>query len=79
MGRWSIATAAVVCGLGAAGAQASPAGQQAMRNWGAMDQCAKDAQAAFPDYSAEAYAKRDAKMKECLEKKSLPPRTPLGN
>ena len=39
-----------------------------------MDQCAKDAQAAFPDFTAESNAKRAAKEKECLEGKNLPPR-----
>jgi len=36
-----------------------------------MDQCAKEAQTAFPDHTAEANAKRDAKLKECLAAKKL--------
>ena len=79
MRRIGAGAIAVLLGLGAPSAHATQAGQQAIRNWGAMDQCAKDAQSAFPDYSADAYAKRDAKLKECLEGKNLPPRSPAGN
>ena len=43
-----------------------------------MDQCAQQAQAAFPDFTAEAYAKRDAKEKECLAARNLAPREPLA-
>ena len=60
------------------GAFASRSGQAAIKKWSAMDQCEREAQAAFPDYSAEAVAKRDAKLNECLESKSLPPRAPLS-
>jgi hypothetical protein len=64
--------------LMAGSAYATQGGQAAMKNWAAMDQCERDAQSAFPDYSAEALAKRDAKLNECLESKSLPPRAPLA-
>jgi hypothetical protein len=50
---------------------------QVMKNWKTGDNCAKQAQAAFPDYTAEANAKRDAKLKECLEGNRLAPREPL--
>ena len=43
-----------------------------------MDTCAKQAQTAYPDFSAESNAKRDAKLKECLNANDLPPREPLG-
>ena len=59
-------------------AWASAQGLLVVKNWSAMDQCAKEAQAAFPDFTAEAYAKRDAKEKECLEAKNLAPRAPLA-
>ena len=39
-----------------------------------MDNCAEQAQTAYPDFSAESNAKRDAKLKECLEGQNLPPR-----
>jgi hypothetical protein len=50
---------------------------QVMKNWKTGDNCAKQAQAAFPDYTAEANAKRDAKLKECLEGNRVSPREPL--
>jgi hypothetical protein len=58
-------------------ARPSQQGVQATKNWKSMDQCAKEAQLAFPDYTAEASAKREIKLKECLEGKNLPPRGPL--
>jgi hypothetical protein len=75
-----LGTLLLVLALGASAgtARATPGGQAAMQNWGQMDKCAREAQTAFPDYSAESYAKRDAKLRECLEGKSLPPRVPLA-
>ena len=46
--------------------------------WRAMDSCARQAQTAYPEFTAEANAKRDAKLKECLNANGLPPRQPLG-
>lgn len=43
-----------------------------------MDNCAKQAQAAYPNLDAESNAKRDAKLKTCLELYQLPPRQPPG-
>ena len=57
---------------------ATQQGQQALRNWKTMDTCAKQAQTAYPDFSAESNAKRDAKLKECLNSNNLPPREPFG-
>jgi len=60
---------------------AQGASQQAtgvMKNWKTGDNCAKQAQAAFPDFTPEANAKRDAKLKECLEANRLAPREPLS-
>ena len=65
--------AAVLC-LAAAAAQASQQGTNTMKNWKAADQCAKKAQLAFPDFTTEANAKRDAALKQCLEQQNLPPR-----
>ena len=59
------------------GAKATQQGQAAMRGWKAMDNCARQAQAAYPDFSADSNAKRDAKLKECLNGNRLPPREPL--
>ena len=57
---------------------ASQQGQSALRGWKTMDSCAKQAQTAYPDFSAESNAKRDARLKECLNTYGLPPRAPLG-
>ena len=57
---------------------ATQQGTVATKNWKTMDQCAREAQAAFPDFTADANAKRDARLKECLEGKNLPPREPLA-
>jgi membrane protease subunit (stomatin/prohibitin family) len=59
-------------------AEASQQGQGVLNNWKTADKCAKQAQAAYPDYSAEANAKRDAKLKECLNAGNLAPRQPLS-
>jgi hypothetical protein len=58
--------------------RASQQGVVATKKWKTMDVCAKQAQDAFPDYSADSQAKRDAKLKECLEGNNLPPREPLA-
>jgi hypothetical protein len=63
---------------GAASAQATQQGQQTLRNWKVMDNCAKQAQAAYPDFSADSNTKRDAKLKECLSNGALPPREPIA-
>lgn len=46
----------------------------AIARWKSMDKCAIEAQRAFPDFTAEANAKRDAKLQECLAGQNLPPR-----
>ena len=51
---------------------------QVMKNWRTGDNCAKQAQAAFPDFTPDSNAKRDAKLKECLEANRLAPREPLS-
>jgi membrane protease subunit (stomatin/prohibitin family) len=77
MNRLGIPLAAVLLLL-AGTAQASQQGQGVVNSWKAADKCAKQAQAAYPDYNAEANAKRDAKLKECLNAGNLPPRQPLS-
>ena len=56
--------------------QASQQGVQVIKNWKTSDKCAQQAQTAFPDFTPEANAKRDAKLKECLEGQRLAPRAP---
>jgi hypothetical protein len=72
---FSLAAALV---LSTAGAQATQQGQAAVKSWKQMDNCAKQAQAAYPEFSAESNAKRDAKLQECLNSGNLPPRQPLS-
>jgi hypothetical protein len=62
--------------LSAIGAQATQQGQAALRGWKQMDNCARQAQAAYPEFTADSNAKRDAKLKECLNSWGLPPRQP---
>ena len=52
----------------------SSQGAIAVGKWKSMDKCAVEAQQAFPDFTAESNARRDAKLKECLAGKNLPPR-----
>jgi len=52
-------------------------GQQMMRNWATSDKCAAQAQKAFPDFTPESNAKRDAQMKNCLSGNIVPPRGDL--
>ena len=69
---------ALLLALAPGAARASQQGVVATKKWKTMDVCAKQAQAAFPDYSADSQAKRDAKLKECLQGNNLPPREPLA-
>lgn len=64
--------------LSTVGAHASQQGQSALRGWKVMDICARQAQTAYPDFNAESNAKREAKLKECLNGANLPPREPLA-
>lgn len=57
-----------------AAALASQQGVVVVQKWKMSDKCAQQAQAAFPDFTPEANAKRDAKLKECLAGQNLPPR-----
>jgi hypothetical protein len=57
-----------------AAALASQQGVVVVQKWKLSDKCAQQAQAAFPDFTPEANAKRDAKLKECLAGNNLPPR-----
>jgi hypothetical protein len=66
-------------GLAAGTARATQLGVGAIAHWKTMDACAKQAQAAFPDFTPEANAKRDAKLRDCLNANNLPPREPLAS
>lgn len=55
----------------------NPYGRQGNARWFASDRCAKAAQAAFPDLTAESYVKRDQLLKQCLAGGNLAPRSSL--
>ncbi|HUC12465.1 MAG TPA: hypothetical protein VL985_18875 [Stellaceae bacterium] len=60
----------------AGSAHATGQGTTAIQKWKTMDVCARQAQAAFPDFSPGSNAKRDAKLQDCLHFNNLPPREP---
>jgi hypothetical protein len=77
MNRFGLLLAAVFL-LSPLSARATQQGQTALRSWKVMDACARQAQTAYPEFSADSNAKRDAKLKECLNVNGLPPREPLA-
>lgn len=76
MSRLAIAVALIA--LAPAAATATQQGDIVAKQWKAMDLCAKKAHDAFPDFTPEANAKRDAQLQACLEGQNLPPRAPLA-
>jgi hypothetical protein len=71
-----LGTTIVLC-AGVAEANSTAYGNMAAGKWKASDKCARQAQAAFPDFTPEANAKREASLKACLEGGALPPRESL--
>lgn len=67
----------LVFALGPATASASQQGIVVTKKWAVMDKCAHQAQLAFPDYTPDSNAKRDAALRACLEGQNLPPREDL--
>jgi hypothetical protein len=76
MTRLALALAALALLAGAA--KASQQGLSAVARWKVMDNCAKQAQAAYPDFTPASNAKRDARLNACLDSNNLPPRAPLS-
>lgn len=77
--RAGLGAAAIVALIGGGTARAnSQQGNLALAKWKIMDHCTKVAQTAFPDYTAESNARRDARLKKCLADSNLPPRAPLS-
>jgi hypothetical protein len=72
MNRFAVLFAIVA--LAPAVASASQQGVLAVQKWKMADKCTQQAQAAFPDFTPESNAKRDAKLQECLNGQNLPPR-----
>jgi hypothetical protein len=77
--RAALAAFLVASTIPGAAMAVSPYGQQMMHTWGSTDRCAAAAQKAFPDYTPESNAKRDANMKQCLSGANLPPRSDLDH
>jgi hypothetical protein len=69
-------TVLALLALATTAASASQQGVVVMRKWHVMDLCTKQAQAAFPDFTADSNAKRDAQLQACLAGQNLPPRAP---
>ncbi|HYZ40368.1 MAG TPA: hypothetical protein VE687_07040 [Stellaceae bacterium] len=77
MNRFALLVAAGLI-LTALSAKATQQGNMALRGWKLADNCAKQAQAAYPNFDADSNAKRDAQLKACLNANNLPPREPLA-
>ena len=77
MNRFALPLAAALA-FWAGCAHATQQGQQALRNWKQMDNCAKQAQTAYPNFDAASNVQREAKLKACLETNQLPPREPFA-
>ena len=56
---------------------ASQQGVTVMKSWANADKCAQAAQKAYPDYTAEALAKRDYILQLCLTSQNQPGRAPV--
>jgi hypothetical protein len=78
MKRLAYPLAVILMSLSGIVQAATQQGREVNANWRAADKCAKQAQAAYPDYSAESNAKRDKNLKECLRGNNLAPREPLS-
>jgi ABC-type glycerol-3-phosphate transport system substrate-binding protein len=75
----ALAALLVVLAVSASAFATSVNGNVMIRQWASSDRCAAAAQRAFPDYTAEANAKRDNAMKQCLANGNLPPRSDLNH
>ncbi|HEV2303805.1 MAG TPA: hypothetical protein VGR91_19740 [Stellaceae bacterium] len=53
-------------------------GNAVIAQWKLMDVCARQAQTAYPDFTAEENAKREAELQRCLQRGNLPPRQLLS-
>jgi hypothetical protein len=72
--RAGIAAFLVALAVPVAALATTPQGQATIRKWAGTDRCAQAAQKAFPDYTAESNAKREANLQQCLAGQNLPPR-----
>jgi hypothetical protein len=72
--RLGYAAFAAAALLPAAAHAVTAQGNLMMKRWEQSDKCAQTAQRLFPDYTADALAKRDQAYKNCLNASGLPPR-----
>jgi hypothetical protein len=61
-----------LCATLAAPARADDPMRKSTTQWHTMDDCSRQAFRKYPDYTAEANAKREAFRRLCLRNKSLP-------
>lgn len=71
-GRHLALLALIAAALWAGQAAADDRLRQSDQVWKAMDNCARAAIKAYPDYTAEALAKREAERRLCLRRQNLP-------
>ena len=76
--NWRSCLWAAIFTLLTGSAFATGQGTIAIQKWKTMDVCAKQAQIAFPDFTPESNAKREAQLKNCLNANNLPPREPAA-
>lgn len=76
-GMRRLTLAAGILALAPASAMASAQGIVVMKKWQLSDKCAKTAFAEFPDYNPQSNAKREARLRQCLDSQNLPPRDGL--
>lgn len=74
--RAALAGAVIALALPSGALATTQQGQQMMRNWTQADRCSAQAQKQFPDFTAEAIAKRDLALQQCLSNSILAPRAP---
>ncbi len=77
--KWLVFSSMMAILLFSGAAWATQPGNVAITRWKGMDTCARQAQAAYPDFTAASNAKRDAKLNDCLNANNLPPRAPLSS
>jgi hypothetical protein len=76
--NWRTCLWTAIFALSTGSAFATGQGTTVIGKWKTMDVCAKQAQMAFPDFTPESNAKREAQLRNCLNSSNLPPRQPAA-
>ncbi len=76
--NWRISVAATALVFMTCSAHATGQGNGVIQRWKSEDRCTKEAQTAFPDFAPGANARREAKLRDCLNFNNLPPREPVS-